>query len=104
MEWGKEMILFQQAFLEEICEEVLQFRLEENGPKIRTNWQKFGLFFIAVVQPFDLRHFGAWEKVIQLDFQIVFFLGTFEPLKLHFLTAVGGNPMTALPMKRYPIF
>ena len=65
------MILFQQAFLEKICEEVLQFRLEENM-KAQNILTKFGIFFIAVVHPI-LRHFGTWEKVIQLDFQIVYF-------------------------------
>ena len=41
--------------------------------KLRTNWQQFGLLFIAVVQLVDLRHFGTWDKVIQLDFQFVCF-------------------------------
>jgi len=54
-------------------------------PKLRTVWQQFGLFFIVVVQPVDLRHFGTWEKVIQLDFQFVYFiLGTFEPLGIQY--------------------
>ena len=54
-------------------------------PKLRTDWQQFGLFFIAMVQPVDLRHFGTWEKVIQLDFQFVcIFLGTFDPLGIQY--------------------
>ena len=89
--------------------------------KLRTNWQQFGLFFIAMVHLVDLRHFGTWEKVIQLDFQIVYFfrnilsLETAFPycsgwkhydhtsyekvsniLRLHFLNTLGGNPMKCI--------
>ena len=42
-------------------------------PKLKIDWQQFGVLFIAVVQHVDLRHFGTWEKVIQLDFQFVYF-------------------------------
>ena len=71
---------------------------QKRTPKLRIDCQQFGIFFITVVQPADLRNFWTWEKVIQLDFQFVcFFQEHLSPwvsniLRLHFLTALGRNP------------